>query len=72
MSIVVSYSSYMFWLGCVVAVTLTAALLWTGKYGLKGFKFKTADLIAAGLNHRQRRKWRAAFRRKHKLRKRRR
>lgn len=67
-----SFSSNVFWLGFLVAVSLAVALLFIAKFGLRRFKFKTTDLKAAGLNHQQRREWRAAFRRKHRIRKRRR
>ena len=56
----------------MVAVSLTVIILLIAKFGLKRHKFKTADLKAAGLNHQQRREWRAAFRRKNRIHKRRR
>jgi len=72
MSLAFSFSSNLFWLGAMVAVSLTVIILLIAKFGLKRHKFKTADLKAAGLNHQQRREWRAAFRRKHRIHKRRR
>lgn len=67
-----SFSSNLFWLGFLVALSLAAALLFIAKFGLKRFKFKADDLKAAGLNHQQRREWQAAFRRKNRNQKRRR
>jgi len=61
-----SFSSNVFWLGLLVALSLTVGLLVIARFGLKRFNFKMADLKAAGLNHQQRREWRAAFRRKHR------
>jgi len=72
MNLAFSFSLTLFWLGIIVAVIMTATILLIAKFGLKRHKFRTADLKAAGLNHQQRREWRAAFRRKHRTHKRRR
>ncbi len=53
------YGSHLFWVKALVAFLVMTALFLLFKLGLRRFKFKNSDSKAAGLNHRERRRWRA-------------
>lgn len=52
-----SFSSNLFWFGFLLVVSLTIAVQFLARFGLKRFKFTNADLKAAGLNRRRNREW---------------
>ncbi len=59
-----NYGSYLFWARAVAATGLMTILYFLFRFGLRRFRFKEKDLKDAGLNHAQRRDWRAINRRK--------
>lgn len=63
-----NYAENLFWLKFLVAFILICVICLLVRYGLRRLKYKDKDLKNAGLNHQERRKWRAAERRKLKRR----
>ena len=61
-----TYGSHLFWIKALVMLCLMTLLCLIFRFGLRRFKFRQKDLKAAGLNHRQRRRWLAASKKKNK------
>lgn len=62
--IISSFAQFFFWHKALTAFVFLSGICLLLKFGLRRFRYKDNDLKAAGLNHYQRRKWRAYERQK--------